>query len=72
MGWLKIFGIGLVVLIIIIVLYIFFQENHQKYYRKARRAHKRGESAYTSGDFELAESLYAKAEEYRKKAQELE
>ena len=72
MEWWKILGIIIVLLILFVLGYYFFQESPQKYYRKARRSHKKGETAYSSGDFELAESLYAKAEEQRKRARELE
>lgn len=72
MEWWKILGIVIVALLLIVILYIFFQENPQKYYRMARRAHKKGEAAYHSGDFVAAESFYTKADAMRKKARELE
>ena len=72
MEWWKILGIVIGLIVLFFLGYFFFQENSQKYYRKARRAHKKGEQAYASENFDLAESLYTKAEEYRKRARELE
>ncbi len=68
----KIFGIVIALLVIFVLGYYFLQESPQKYYRRARQAHKKGESAYISGDFELAESFYTKADDHRKRARELE
>ena len=72
MEWWKILGIVIAVLILFLLGYLFFQESPQKYYRKARKAHKNGERAYASGNYELANSLYVKADDHRKRARELE
>ncbi len=72
MEWWKILGIIIGVLILFLLAYLFFQENPQKYYRKARKTHKKGERAYASGNYDVASSYYVKADDYRKKARELE
>lgn len=72
MDWWKILGIVVFLLILFIVGYYFFQESPEKYYRRSRRLHKKGESAYGQGNFETAEEYYAKADEHRKRARELE
>ena len=72
MEWWKIVGIIIAVLVLFFLGYYFLQENSQKYYQKAKRAHKKGEKAYASGNFELAETSYTLAEEHRKRARELE
>lgn len=72
MVWWKIVGIILGILILILLGYFFLHESPQKYYRKARGAHKKGEHAYATGNYELASSLYVKADDYRKRARELE
>ncbi|MSR85921.1 hypothetical protein EXS74_00830 [Candidatus Woesearchaeota archaeon] len=72
MEWWKILGIVIVVLILFLLGYLFFQENPQKYYRKARKTHRKGERAYASGNYEVANSHYVKADDYRKRARELE
>ena len=61
----------IIAIIIIIILYRLFKKNPEKYYRKATRAHKKGEKFYNLGDDELAEDYYSEAEHYRKKAEEM-
>lgn len=58
-------------IIILIVLYRAFKKSPEKYYRKAARAHKKGEKFYKIGDEELAESYYEEADHYRKKAEDI-
>lgn len=72
MIWWKILGIVIAVLLALFVLYVLFQESPQKYYRKARGLHKKGEQAYTHHAFKDAEEYYQKAEAARKRARELE
>ncbi len=72
MSWLKILGIIFGILILFILVYYILQDSPKKYYRKARNAHKNGEKVYNAGDFEQANSYYMKADEYRRKARELE
>ncbi|MBI5797412.1 hypothetical protein HZA98_00725 [Candidatus Woesearchaeota archaeon] len=72
MIWWKILGVVIAVLLALFILYALFQESSQKYYRKARRLHKKGEQAYIHREFKDAEEYYQKAEAARKRARELE
>lgn len=62
---------AIIAIIIIIILYRALKKSPEKYYRKAARAHKKGERFYNVGDDELAEDYYTEAEHYRKKAEEM-
>jgi len=68
---LKVIGIIVIVLAIVTVIYSFFRKTPEKYYRKAKNCHKKGEKYYTLGDSELAKDYYEEAEFYRQKAEEL-
>jgi len=59
------------VIIVLVAMYL-FQDNATKYYKKARKLHFKGEKAYHSGNFDASEKNYKKADEYRKRARELE
>lgn len=72
MEWWKIVGILLIGIVLLIIVYYFLSESPQKFYRKARSLHKKGEKAYNSGDFSNAQKYYGLADEYRKRARELE
>jgi uncharacterized protein (UPF0333 family) len=71
MVW-KIFGAVIIVLAVIIAGYYVIHDSPKKFYRKARRAHKAGEDAYNSAEFDLADEYYSQANEFRQRAQELE
>jgi hypothetical protein len=58
-------------IIILIIIYKAVKKSPEKYYRKASRAHRKGEKFYTIGDDELADDYYQEADYYRKKAEEL-
>lgn len=58
-------------IIILIIIYRAIRKSPEKYYRKAARAHKKGEKFYNIGDDELSEDYYQEAEYYRKKAEEI-
>ncbi len=58
-------------IIILVIIYKAVKKSPEKYYRKAARAHKKGEKFYDLGDDELAESYYQESEYYRKKAEEI-
>lgn len=66
---LNIIGIAAGSLVLLIVAYIVLKKTPKKYYKKARKAHKKGEKFYLIGDKELADAYYALAEDYRSKAQ---
>ncbi len=68
---LKILGIIAITLAFVIVIYSFFRKTPEKYYRKAKSCHKKGEKYYDLGDSELAKDYYEEAEFYRQKAEEL-
>lgn len=72
MEWWKIVGILALAIVLFAVIYYFLSESPQKYYRKAKSLHKKGEKAYNSGDHLSAQKYYELAEEYRKRARELE
>lgn len=58
-------------IIILAIIYKTLKKNPEKYYRKAARAHKKGEKFYNLGDEELAEDYYREGDYYRKKAEEM-
>jgi len=58
-------------IIILVIIYRAVKKSPEKYYRKAARAHKKGEKFYNLGDDELSEDYYQEAEYYRKKAEEI-
>tara|TARA_Y100000034_G_scaffold108281_1_gene138540 strand:- start:236 stop:463 length:228 start_codon:yes stop_codon:yes gene_type:complete len=60
------------VVIILIALYVFTRKTPSKYYKKAMKYHKLGESYFNEGDSELSKDYYGEADNYRKKARELE
>jgi len=72
MEWWKIVEILVLAIILLVIVYYFLSESPQKFYRKARSLHKKGEKAYNSGDFGGSQEYYELAEEYRKRARELE
>lgn len=68
---LKITGIIAIGLALVIVIYSFFRKTPEKYYRKAKNCHEKGEKYYSLGDSELAKDYYEEAEFYRQKAEEI-
>ncbi len=52
--------------------YLLVKPTPNKYYAKARKAHKIGEKCYSCNDIDLAEEYYQDAEEFRTKARALE
>ncbi|MFH0752625.1 MAG: hypothetical protein V1914_03450 [archaeon] len=59
-------------LVFIFLVYFLVRTTPDKYYSKAARMHKCGESRYCKGNHEGSKAAYQKAEEYRKRARELE
>ena len=51
--------------------YLLFRKTPDKYYSKARIAHKSGEECYANNDLDLAGEYYKDAEDFRMKAREL-
>ncbi len=70
MNWLYVAYI-IIGIIILIMIYQAVKKSPEKYYRKATKAHKKGEKFYNLGDEELAEDYYDEAEHFRKKAEEI-
>lgn len=68
---LKILGIIVMSIVVLVAGYSFFRKTPEKYYRKAKNCHKKGEKYYSLGDSELAKDYYEEAEFYRQKAEEL-
>lgn len=68
---LKILGYIVIAIVILVFIYRAFQKSPEKYYRKAKGSHKKGEKYYQLGDPELAKDYYEEAESFRKKAEEL-
>ncbi len=68
---LKILGFVVVFIALLVAIYGFFKKSPEKYYRKAKSCHKKGEKYYILGDSELAKDYYKEAESYRQKAEEL-
>lgn len=58
-------------LILLTIIYRAIKKSPEKYYKKAVKAHKKGEKFYNLGDDELAEDYYQEAEYYRTKAEEM-
>lgn len=58
-------------IIILAIIYKAIKKSPEKYYRKAAKAHKKGEKFYNLGDDELAEDYYQEAGYYRTKAEEM-
>lgn len=50
------------------VAYFMSKPSQEKLYSRAVSAHRKAESYYESGDYEMAEKLYAKSESMRDKA----
>lgn len=59
-------------LLFVLMIYLLVRSSPEKYYAKAARCHKRGERRYLEGNHEGAEAAYMKAEEFRKRARELQ
>jgi hypothetical protein len=68
--WYKIAGIVIGLVVLYVIGYFLFKDNTNKQYKKARSFHKEAELCYESGEFDLAEEYYNKAEELRKIGQE--
>lgn len=68
---LKIIGIIVISIVVLVAVYSFFRKTPEKYYRKAKSCHKKGEKYYNLGDSELAKDYYEEAEFYRQKADEI-
>ncbi len=68
---LKIIGYVVIAIVLLILGYSFFRKTEEKYFKKALKAHKKGEKYYNLGDPELANDYYEEAEYYRAKAEEL-
>ena len=69
--WLNLL-IVIVAIIALIAIYVFTRKTPKRYYKKAMKSHKLGELYFGEGDSELANDYYEEAENYRKKARELE
>ena len=69
---LKILGFIVIAIVLLIAGYSFFRKTPEKYYRKAKVCHKKGEKYYDLGDPELAKDYYEEAEFYRQKAEDLQ
>lgn len=69
---LKILGIVVLAIVLLVVGYSFFRKTPEKYYRKAKNCHKKGEKYYNLGDAELAKDYYEEAEFYRQRAEEIQ
>ena len=65
-------GVVVALIFVVVIGYVVVHETPRKLYKKARGYHRDGEEAYEEGDVELAEEYYTKANEYRKRARELE
>ncbi|MBT4174193.1 hypothetical protein HOC80_00930 [archaeon] len=59
------------VIVVALIGYFTMKDSPEKYYRKAKRTHKKAEKIYSTGEYELAEEYYTEADEFRKKAREL-
>ncbi len=68
---LKILGLTVMSIAVLVAGYSFFRKTPEKYYRKAKNCHKKGEKYYSLGDSELAKDYYEEAKFYRQKAEEL-
>tara|TARA_Y100000310_G_scaffold343267_2_gene450091 strand:- start:2963 stop:3256 length:294 start_codon:yes stop_codon:yes gene_type:complete len=68
--WLTILII-LAAIVLAIVIYFAVKQSPEKFYRKAKRAHKKAEKIYNTGDYDLADEYYQQAEEFRKTAREM-
>lgn len=68
----EIIGAVVAVVLVVTVGYSFVHETPKKLYRKAACYHRDGAEAYEEGDVEVAEAYYTKANDYRKRAKELE
>ncbi|MBL7170075.1 MAG: hypothetical protein ISS48_03580 [Candidatus Aenigmarchaeota archaeon] len=68
---LKILGVVVIAIVLLIAGYSFFRKTPEKYCRKSRNCHKKGEKYYNLGDAELAKDYYEEAEHYRGRAEEL-
>jgi len=66
----KIVGIVIILVFAYIVGYYLLKETPKKQFKKASNLHREGEECYESGEFDLAEEYYQKANELRRKAQE--
>jgi len=60
------------ILATITIAYFIVRVTPNKYYKKARKAHKKGEIYFQKGDKELSEDYFEEANDHRKKALELE
>jgi len=69
---LKIIGYIIVAMVILIAGYSFFRKSPEKFFKKAKSCHKKGEKYYDLGDPELAKDYYEEAEFHRQKAEELQ
>ncbi len=68
--WLKILIIFFVLIFLLIIWSYFFKDTRANNLRRARRLHQKGERAHNNDKEEKAELLYARAAEYREKAQD--
>ncbi|MBM3199485.1 hypothetical protein FJZ53_01015 [Candidatus Woesearchaeota archaeon] len=65
----KLLGLIAIGIAVLIAGYTFFRKTPEKYYRKAKVCHKKGEEYYNLGDPELAKDYYDEAEYYREQAE---
>ena len=66
----KIAGIVAGLVVVYVVGYFLVKDSSNKFFNRARALHKEAELCYQSGDFDLADEYYTKAEEMRKKGWE--
>tara|TARA_Y100000310_G_scaffold239597_1_gene243259 strand:- start:5 stop:193 length:189 start_codon:yes stop_codon:yes gene_type:complete len=59
------------VVVVALIAYFTMKDSPEKYYKKAKRTHKKAEKIYYTGEYDLAEEYYTQADEFRKRAREL-
>ncbi len=59
------------IVLFFLVVFSLRNETSSRIYKKAARLHKKGENAYLSGHYDLAEAFYNSANELRKRAKGL-
>ena len=72
MQWWLILVIIIICILILSLIYRSFRKTPENLYRKARKLHGLGEKYNELGDIEIANEYYKDAEDFRKKAIELE
>lgn len=68
--WVKLLLIFFALIFVLVAWSYFFKDTRANNLRRARRLHRRGERAHNNNNEERAELCYARAAEYREKAQD--